>query len=381
VSSVQGSDVLIVGGGLVGTATAFFLTQRGQRVTLFEQQLVGQQASGTNFGNVRRQGRPLFELPMANRAIAIWRRMPELVGSDVEYLQRGHLRICYRDRPEYLERFATYAAEAAPLGLSLEILEGAALRARFPFFGPEVLAGSWSAEDGHANPRLAAPAFARAAARGGAKILEQVEVREAVHDGAQFEVALADGGRWRAPALLIAAGAWSAPLAAAFGETVPLVTRAPTMSVTEPVPYAIEPSIGVSTPVERESVYFRQIPRGNVIIGGSTRGPSWTDARRAPVVPENTLSQLQQIRRLVPGFGALQLIRVWSGVESYTPDDIPVISASARVPGLFYGFGFSGSGFQISPGAGETLAELMATGATSIDLRPYSIARFATRQA
>jgi sarcosine oxidase subunit beta len=198
-----------------------------------------------------------------------------------------------------------------------------------------------------------------------------------LHDGRDFVVESGDGRGFAAPALLLCAGAWSSGFSAAFGEPVPLVTRAPTMSVTEPVSYAIGPSIGVSTSEERESVYFRQIPRGNVIIGGSIRGRSWTDERRAPVVPENTLSQLAQLARLAPALRRLNLIRVWSGVESYTPDDTPVIGASVRQPGLFYAFGFSGSGFQIGPGVGETMAELIATGATPIDLTPYSVARFA----
>ena len=376
-STRAGSDVLVVGGGLVGTSAAFFLARRGQRVTLLERSLVGQQASGTNFGNVRRQGRPAFEIPIANRALETWRRMPELTGSDVEFLRHGHLRIGYRDRPEILARFHAYAAEVAPLGLPLEVLEGAALHARFPFLGPDVLGGSFSPEDGHANPRLVAPAFARAARRAGATLHEELEVRAIAHDGRGFVVESGDGRSFAAPALLLCAGAWSNTFSAAFGEPVELVTRAPTMSVTEPVSYAIRPSIGVSTPVERESIYFRQTPRGNVIIGGSIRGPSWADERRAPVLPENTLSQLAQLGRLAPALERLNLIRVWSGVESYPPDDTPVIGASRRQPGLFYGFGFSGSGFQIGPGVGETLAELIATGATPIDLAPYSIARFA----
>jgi len=213
--------------------------------------------------------------------------------------------------------------------------------------------------------------------RAGVTLRENVAVESATHDGRDFEVVTRDGQRYRAPALLLAAGAWSSRFSALFGEPVPLVTRAPTMSVTEPLPYVIAPSIGVSTPIERESVYFRQIPRGNLIIGGSTRGPSWTDERRAPVVPENTLSQFEQIRRLMPAFARINLIRVWSGVESYPPDDTPVIGHSATTPGLFYGFGFSGSGFQIGPGVGETLAELIGSGRTSIDLAPYSIRRFA----
>ncbi|MFO1425699.1 MAG: FAD-dependent oxidoreductase [Steroidobacteraceae bacterium] len=371
------ADVIVVGGGIVGTSASFFLRRRGLSVILLERDFVGQQASGVNFGNVRRQGRPAFEIPIANRAIATWRRMRELTGSDVEYLQAGHMRICYRERPELVQRFHDHAREVGPLGLHLQVLEGAALRERFPWLGPDVIAGSLSPEDGHANPRLASPAFARAARRDGAQVLENTPVRGIESAGEDFEVSAGDGTRYRAPALLICAGAWSSALSARFGEPVPLVTRAPTMSVTEPAPYAIAPSIGVSTPLELESVYFRQIPRGNVIIGGSTRGPSYTDERRAPVVPENTLSQLREIRRLAPALARLQLIRVWSGVESYPPDDRPVIGASGRVRGLYYGFGFAGSGFQIGPGVGETLAELIATGRSEIDLSPYRVQRFA----
>ncbi|HEY6868551.1 MAG TPA: FAD-dependent oxidoreductase, partial [Novosphingobium sp.] len=171
-SKAIASDVAIIGGGLMGCSAAFFLRQRGLSVTLLETDKVGRQASGTNFGNVRRQGRPIFQLPLANRALRIWRQAHELLGADVEYLQSGHMRVCFRDRPENVGRMEDYARLAREEGLELELLTGNALRARFPWLGPEVLAGSHSAMDGHANPRLAAPAFARAAARLGARVLE-----------------------------------------------------------------------------------------------------------------------------------------------------------------------------------------------------------------
>ena len=89
------------------------------------------------------------------------------------------------------------------------------------------------------------------------------------------------------------------------------------------------------------------------------------------------LRQLRELRRLVPAFEQVQLIRVWSGIEGYTGDWQPVIGPSARVPGLHYAFGFNGEGFAISPGVGETMAELMATGRTSTPIESYSIERFA----
>jgi len=371
------SDVVIVGGGLMGTSAALFLRRRGISVTLLETDLIGRQASGTNFGNVRRQGRPIEQLPLANRAIAIWRQSKALLGTDVEYLQSGHIRVCYRERPELAGKMEDYAEEARHAGLDLELLSGNALRARFPFFGPDVIAGSYSHSDGHANPRLVAPAFARAAERLGAVIHEHTRIVGAEKIGEDFHVRAEDGRLFRAPILLVTAGAWGDVLSRQFGEPVPIVPRGPTMSVTEPIPYAILPAVGVMTPLEAETVYFRQVARGNIVLGGSTRGPSYPQDYRAYVLPQNTLSQLKQIRRLAPALGRLNIIRVWSGIEGYMPDSLPVMGPSATTAGLYYAFGFSGSGFQVGPGVGETMAELIATGATDIPIGGYAIGRFA----
>jgi len=379
--SAISSDVVIIGGGIMGSSAAFFLSRRGRSVTLLESGLIGQQASGTNFGNTRRQGRPLDQLPLANRASEIWRCSKELLGTDIEYLESGHLRICYRDRPETVGKFEQYARDARHCGLELEIFSGATLRKRFPFLGSDVMAGSYSARDGHANPRLVSPAFGRAAVCAGARVFENTPVVTVEKHGEDFRVLSEDGRLFRAPVLLIAAGAWGDTLAAQFGDSVPLTSFAPTMSVTEPVAYSILPSVGVTTPEKVEDVYFRQIPRGNVIIGGSTRAPAYPDIRRAYVQPQNTLNQLRQIRRLAPALARLSIIRVWSGIEGYLPDSRPVLGPSDHVSGLYYAFGFSGAGFQIGPGVGDMLAELIDTGTTDISLDPYRVSRFSNTEA
>ncbi len=195
--------------------------------------------------------------------------------------------------------------------------------------------------------------------------------------GDDFHVVTEDGREFRAPALLITAGAWAKAFVEGFGETAPLTSRGPNMCVTEPLPYAIGPSIGVSTPETLESVYFRQVERGNLVIGGSMQNQTFPDAYRVYPKPENMLGQWKQMQRLIPAIGRLNIIRTWSGIESYLPDDAPVMGSSASVSGLFYAFGFCGAGFQLGPGVGETMAELIATGHTDIDLSPYRIARFA----
>lgn len=370
------SDVLIIGGGLMGVTTAFFLRHHyGLGVTLLERELIGRQASGTNFGNVRRQGRALEQMPLANRAHAVWGRVKSLLGEDIEFLPLGHLRVCYTH--EQAAKLEEHARLARPMGLDLELLSADMLRQRYGFFSKEVVAGSLSPLDGHANPRLAGPAFGRAARRAGADILEHQEVVHIEKDGDDFVAHTAAGKTFRAAQMLVASGAWSNKLAAAFDAPVPMEARGPQMGVTEPVPYAIGPSIGVSTPIEEEGLYFRQITRGNIVFGGGLKGPASTDTIRAGVRPDNTLRQLRELRRFVPAMARLQLLRVWSGIEGYVGDSRPVMGPSARVPGLHYAFGFNGEGFAISLGVGETMAELLATGKTVTPIEAFSIGRFA----
>ncbi len=372
--SSQAADIVIVGGGLMGAATAFFLRRRGRSVILLERDLIGQHASGTNFGNVRRQGRFLPQLPLANRSRAIWGRLPELLGEDAEFLPSGHLRVCFR--AEEVGALEAHARDVRDYGLALEILSGNALRARFPFLSSDAVAGSYSPTDGHANPRLAAPAFARAARRAGAVVLENTEVLAVEKSSEDFLVETSVAGRFRAPLVQISAGAWGGLLSAGFGEAVPLVARGPQMAVTEPVPYTLEPVVGVFSRVAAEGVYLRQVRRGNIVFGGGLRGPAFADIRRAYVDPANTLHQLPHVRRVVPALAALRVIRTWSGIEGYFEDDIPVIGPSSKVAGLFYAFGFCGHGFQLGPGVGDVMAELIDTGKTSTPIDPFHIARF-----
>ncbi|GBH18669.1 tRNA 5-methylaminomethyl-2-thiouridine biosynthesis bifunctional protein MnmC [Pseudomonas syringae pv. actinidiae] len=93
----QKSDVLIIGGGFMGSSSAFFLRQHGRSVTLLERDQIGQYASGVNFGNVRRQGRFLGQLELSSRSWALWKRLPELIGEDLEFIPSGHMRVCYRE--------------------------------------------------------------------------------------------------------------------------------------------------------------------------------------------------------------------------------------------------------------------------------------------
>src|SRR5207237_29536 len=118
-----------------------------------------------------------------------------------------------------------------------------------------------------------------------------------------------------------------------FGEAVPLTPLGPMMGVTEPVPYAIEPAIGVSSPIAHEGVYFRQVRRGNIVFGGGLRNPAFLDERRVTAEPHFTIGQLHELRRAMPAFSQLHVIRTWSGIEGYLPDEDPVMGPSSKVSG------------------------------------------------
>jgi sarcosine oxidase subunit beta len=171
--------------------------------------------------------------------------------------------------------------------------------------------------------------------------------------------------------LLNTAGFWGGAVAAAFGEMVPVSPRAPNMLVTEPIPWFIEPVLGVVG----GNVYLRQIRRGNVIFGGG-HGESDPSVPRSRALPEVGATAMRRAIELVPGLAGAQVIRSWSGIDGNMPDEIPVIGPSRTTPGLIHAFAFSGHGFMLGPAIGAILAELVLDGKTDVPLEPFRIDRF-----
>ncbi|WP_108659600.1 NAD(P)/FAD-dependent oxidoreductase [Acuticoccus kandeliae] len=363
-------DVVVVGGGLIGAWTALELTRRSRRVALIEKGVVGAQSSGVNFGSLRLQGRYPAQYPLSMRAQEMWERFNELIGEGCEYDRSGHLYCAVtQEEAEGLHHYADISREN---GLAVEILEGDALFTRFPWLSREIRVASHSARDANANPRLATPAVARAARAAGVTVMERTEVRAIDPAGDGFEVRL-DTGTLSAGHVVNAAGAWSVAFAERFGESVPVLPAGPPQFVTEPLPYTIRPT------VQRidGSVIARQIPRGNVVVAGYPRTQADPVANRAPVPPWKTLATMAALAGCIPILSDAQIIRVWSGIEAYIPDMIPVIGESLTQPGLIHAFGFCGHGFQIAPGVAACIADLVIDGATATPLAAFSIGRFA----
>lgn len=370
------ADVAIVGGGIVGGAAALFLRRLGLSVVLLERGLCGAAASGVNYGGVRVQGRQPAQLPLALRARQLWEELPALVGIGGEYVRSGHLKLARSEAD--LAALQAYRQQIDGLGLDLQLVSGTAFRRQYPWLGASAIAASWCPGDGHANPRLVSPAFARAARAAGAQVLEHCEVTDLDHDGRHFRLGAVQGGQRvdaRAPWLLNCAGAWALPVARAYGDDAPLTSIHPGMAVTEPVPLFMDINIGV----EGGGIYGRQTARGNCVMGGS-RGAAHNPLHAAPRA--QAIAELcQRMVELFPPLAHAQVIRFWSGVEGALPDHQPVIGPGTRHPQLLHAFGFSGAGFQTGPAVGEALAHWVAHGQPTVDLRPFAIQRFTSATA
>lgn len=362
------TDVIIVGGGIVGASAALMLALRGQRVVLLERDFCGSRSSGVNYGGVRRQGRSLVQLPLSQRAHELWSDLPGLIGINGEYVRSGHLKLARSDAD--MAKLQAWADAAADFDLGVELLDYRQLRGRFAWVGDVAVGASLCHADGHANPRLVSPAFAAAARRAGARIVEQVQPLAFEHDGRAFQVSCSNGKRLRAPWLLNCAGAWANHIAEQFGEHVPMTSGHPAMLVTEPLPLVMD----VSTGVEGGGIYARQVARGNCVLGG---GQGFAlDPLRARPGQLATLDILRNAVELYPFLQGAQAIRTWSGTEGYLPDREPVIGHSVAQPGLIHAFGFAGAGFQIGPAVGEALAQLIVEGRSQAPIDAFSIQRF-----
>ncbi len=363
----------IVGGGLMGCWTALMLRRRDptHSVLVLEKGAVGAQASGVNYGNLRIQGRHPGQLPLSLRAAAIWERLEEFVGEGCEFDATGHL-YAARDKAEEIAKAETAARQGNSVGLATEILDATEIAKRWPWLRGFAMA-SWSPRDAIANPRLVTPAVARAARALGADIQEGTRVLGAERIGDRFRLEAEGGLTVEADTLVNVAGAWATEVAGWFDEGAPIVPAGPPQFVTDAVPYFIRPSVQAVD----GTVIFRQVRQGHVVVAGYPRGGSDPVANRAPVDARKVLNAMGHLRRAVPALEGATLLRVWSGIEGYLPDMLPVIGPSATTPRLLHAFGFCGHGFQLGPGVGDVLADLVLDGRTETPLDIFAISRFA----
>jgi glycine/D-amino acid oxidase-like deaminating enzyme len=359
-------DIAIVGGGIVGASCAYFLADRGARVLLLESGRIGREASGVNAGGVRQQARALPEMPLALRSLGLWPEMDKRLGARLQYDRCGDLRIVETDAD--VEKVRAIAAREREAGLSLEWVEGQALRSLVPALSSRVLGGTFCATGGQANPLLVAPTFGKRARDLGAIVWESCAVKWLRRDGAGFALETANG-RVRAARLVLSAGAWTPLLAEGLGLRVPISLFVPQMTASIPLPPVLGPVLlGFS-----RKLSMKQMQSGAVLIGGGKRG--WGDLvtrARGPAEENMRLGAVDAVE-VLPVLARAETTRSWVGLEGLTPDEMPIID---HIAGVFVAAGFCGHGFAIGPVVGQLLSEWLLDGRPSLDLSAFRLDRF-----
>lgn len=363
-------DIIVIGGGMFGVATAYFLAKAGQSVQLIESGFVGAASSGANFGGLRLQGRAAEQYPLSLLAQQYWDNFEQEFGASCEYERNGMVYFAHDDQSR--QRLLHYAQNSRQCGLSIDIWEGDALKKNLPWLSEDALIASYSPACAVANPRLATPAIARAFKKLGGNMIENCKIVEVRKTSNGFELTSCDGRTFASEILVNAAGGWADRIAESFGESVPMFRAGPPQFVTEPLPYVLTPSV---YSIDGDLI-IRQISRGNFIFAGYPRTMSNDDGKHTFVPPAKTRNGMKAISHYIPALSNAEIIRVWSGVEAYMPDMLPIISSSDTTPGLFHAFGGSGGGFQIGPGVGLCLSNMILGRTNEVPLEPYGISRF-----
>ncbi len=335
------TDVVIIGGGIMGSVAAFHLTRAGKKVILLEKKFAGWASSGVNAGGVRRQGRHPAELPLAQESLKDWMELRSLIDTDCEFVQCDHLAVAESEAEmEQLVARISYHAEA---GVMLEQLDRPQAHRLCPGFGPQVVGGTLCRGDGQANPRLVSPAFVAKARDMGAMIREGEGVVALERTGGRVEHVRTEHGIYRSEHILNVSGAWGPYIAAMVGDRVDVGYRLPQMMVTEKIRPFLRPVLGFAD----RQLSFKQVPEGNLVIGGGRPGLGGPQEMRKDLRCEMMAGAARDVVQVFPALRTVQVIRAWVGIEGEPEDKIPVIDRSPACENLIHAFGFSGHGFQL----------------------------------
>ncbi|OWK33621.1 NAD(P)/FAD-dependent oxidoreductase [Sphingomonas dokdonensis] len=380
------ADVAIIGGGLIGCATAWRLALAGASVVLFEAGDVNTGASGQNAGSLHFQierrflenGDALADqaaaiVALSRLAVEDWRKVEQDLGADLHVAIHGGLMVA--ETAEEVALLERKAERERREGLSVETFDGAAARAIAPYLSDRIMGANFSKDEGHADPKAMTPALAAAARGAGADLRMHTPVATITRVTSGFSLG-GNGWSLAADRVLVAAGAWTAPLCARANLHMPLYPVALLMNATVRVP----PTIPHLVQHVGRRLSLKQTHAGNLLIGGgwpsrlAQSADGGFDLSRKPALIAGSLSgNLRAATDVVPQVAALDLLRSWTGVTAISADQLPIVGEVPRMPGLYVAAG--GSAFTL----GLTFARLLAaamTGRPTPELDIVSPARF-----
>lgn len=373
------TDVIVIGGGIAGCTTAYYLAKDGVDVTLLEKYELNTQASGSNAGSlhVQIQPEPFAEhgeawarrfvqaLPFYKESVALWQSVGTELGTDLEVACDGGLLIGSSEREmREIEAKARFDREG---GLEIELLGASELRDIAPYVSEKAVGAAYCPAEGKANPLLAAQAFAAAAEKFGAEIRERSEVVGIRRTVSGFAVKTS-AGEIEAARVVNAAGSEAGRVAALFGSTLKTKSFPIQLSITEP----LQPLIGHLVYSAGEMLTLKQTSQNTVAIGGGWPARQDNDGR--PIVRNDSFrNNLAAAVNVVPALANASIVRSWAAFVNGNRSWLPVIGEMPGANGIFINYvpwmGFSGA-----PAAARITANLLQGKAPPVD---YDISGFA----
>ena len=378
----QDVDVLIVGGGVVGCALAFYLARAGAEVWLIERDEPNSAASGANAGSLHLQLTSSFFMQTPREALEAsvpglmqlsldavveWRALARALDRDIELKIGGGLMVA--ETEEQLHVLADKARIERAAGLDAEILSGQDLRGVAPYLSDRLVGAEFCPGEGKVNPLAATPALARGAERAGARLCRRTELLDLDPQKSGFRVVTTQG-TIRSRRVVNAAGSHAGQVAEMVGSQLPGAARPQHMNATEParafIPHLVQHA--------GRRLTLKQATNGNVIVGGGLLGKADHHSGRTSVLQESLTRSLRTARDVVPALARLRLLRSWAG-QALMTDGNPILGELPGVAG-FYNAVPASSGYTTGPICARLLAETLIGQRPARDLRAFSIDRF-----
>ena len=370
------ADVIIIGGGVVGCAAAYYLAKRGIKdvIVLEADKSIGHGGSSRNGGGVRQSGRDVRELPYAMYAVNnMWPTLSEELGVDVEYYQKGNLRLGKTEA--HMKKLNELASNARALGLNMEVVDGKTVKEICPYLSDEIIGASWCPTDGHANPMLTTLAYYKRSVEMGVRYFTEAKVKELKkYKGKVRKVILESGEEFEAETIIVAAGYESRYITRTVGIDIPMTRYFEEALVTEMQPHMFDIMLGTAD----ADFYGHQAQHGSFVFGSESGLEEATDM--CPSVNRTNSLTLSAGCRAIIGYIPLladaKIVRTWGGWLDDCYDGVPVISKVDEAPGLIIACGFTGHGFGTAPSVGLMLSQMVAGEDTVVDISALRYDRF-----
>ncbi len=367
------AEVVIIGGGIIGCASAYYLAKKGCSVIVLEgSDYIGNGGSSRNGGGVRQSGRDPRELPMVMWGIKnIWPTLSEELGVDVEYTQKGNLRLGKTEA--HLKILQGLTDKAKACGLDVRMIDGDDVRQINPYLSEEVIGASWCPTDGHANPLTATLGYYKKARELGVRFISGEQVEKILKIKGNARKVITSNNVYEGEKILVAAGYESRKITESVGIDIPMQPLKMECLVTEAQPYMFEQMLGTA----EADFYGHQSKHGSFVFGGSTGLEAYNkDNGKLISTSLGASCTCRGIMKYFPALSDAKIVRAWTGYIDECADKIPVISPVEEVPGLYLACGFTGHGFGIAPGAAYNIAEMMTEGTPVVDMKEFRYDRF-----